>query len=84
MLYSVEFPGRSFKEMSIKKESTWENIKDALIKLSNYPDFGYKNVYGYIMYDTKKVRAWKDRDKKLIPMFPHNHEVVRVNSWKDL
>jgi len=66
-----------------KKESTWKNIKDALIKLSNYMDFGYKNVYGYIMYDTKKVRAWKDRDKNLIPMFQHNHEVVRVDTQKD-
>ncbi|ABE52318.1 hypothetical protein [Methanococcoides burtonii] len=63
-----------------RKENTWINIKDALIKLSNYLDFGYKSVYGHIIYDTKKVRAWKDRDKNLIPMTRHNKAIIRVDT----
>jgi hypothetical protein len=65
------------------KRKHMENIKDALIKLSNYLDFGYKSVYGHIMYDTKKVRAWKDRDKNLIPMTQHNNDIIRVDTQRD-
>ncbi|MCM1986035.1 hypothetical protein [Methanococcoides seepicolus] len=66
-----------------RNENTWINIKGALIKLSNYLDFGYKSIYGYIMYDTKTVRAWKDRDKNLIPMTQHNNDIIRVDTQQD-
>jgi len=72
-----------FTRVFFKKESTWDNIKDALIKLSNYLDFGYKNVYGYIMYDSKQVRAWKDRDKNLIPIMQHDNSVLYVETDRD-
>lgn len=36
------------------KRKYMENIKDALVKLSNYLDFGYKRIYVHIIYGTKR------------------------------
>lgn len=66
-----------------KSTSVWENLKGVLIKLSNYLNFGYKNIYGYVMRDLRKIRPYKDRNKNMSPIFQHNDEVIRVGSPRD-
>ena len=66
-----------------RSTNVWENVRDALIKMSNYMNFGYKNVYGYVMYDSEAVRPYHERHKNLKPMFQHNKEIIRVDTQKD-
>jgi hypothetical protein len=66
-----------------KKQSLWYNIKDSLKNLANYLKFGFKNVWGYMMYDSDKVRPYHERDKNLTPAYKHRNDTIFVDNQKD-
>lgn len=68
--------------VSFTKKSLFRNMKEHLIALSNYLDFGYKSLYGHVFKDTGQIRNYHDRDKNLVHIQQHDFSVLHVDSSK--
>ena len=68
--------------ISFVHKGAWISVKDALIKMSAYLNFGYFNYCGYLIKDTGQSRSYKDRysDLKKDMVLQHDDSVVQCSS----
>ena len=74
------------KETSISfvHKGAWISVKEALIKMSAYLNFGYFVYCGYLIKDTGQSRSYKDRykDLKKDMVLQHDDSVVQCSSYQ--
>ncbi|WP_135605512.1 hypothetical protein [Methanococcoides sp. NM1] len=68
------------------KTSLWEQVREALIKISKCLDIGLKHIYGAVYFDSCIIRSQRKNrkvPKEMQPIVQYDDEPIIVDSYKE-